>query len=104
DREHGDLDFVADHDALVGLSRQNQHSGCTFLFADWPPRREPHPPSLASIAPGPGESDTCRTTIPLAAGDRAPGRIGRASAPWGASLPGAGRRPVRARTIVSVRR
>src|SRR5205823_6043002 len=48
DREHRDLYFVPDHDALVGLSRQNQHSGCTFLFADWPPRREPHPPSLAS--------------------------------------------------------
>src|SRR4051794_40297118 len=32
DREDGDLHVVANHDALVGLSRQNQHSSGTSLY------------------------------------------------------------------------
>src|ERR1700744_6794658 len=98
DREHRDLYFVPDHDALVGLSRQNQHSGCTFLFADWPPRREPHPPSVASIVRAPGESDTPYTSSPLAAG--VPRRLPDSSRPITAigTAPARGRQPVRAQT------
>ena len=42
-RQHRDLDVVADHDALFGLTRQNEHTG---QFADY----SRLPPPLASLA------------------------------------------------------
>src|SRR5271163_1845739 len=41
DREHGDLDVVPDHDALVGLTRQDQQFGTAFLVANRAPGRDP---------------------------------------------------------------
>src|SRR5258708_38020310 len=67
DRQHRDLDLVADHDALVGLTRQNQHCGCTLPICEPGLRREPLREGLASIVSGPGERDPVRARFSLSA-------------------------------------
>ncbi len=53
-RKHRDLDVVPDHDALVGLARQDQQFGAPFLLPTGRPARAPNT-GMASIVTGPGE-------------------------------------------------
>src|SRR6185437_3029800 len=53
DRKHRDLNVVADHDALVGLARQNQHS--VHLPVGRSPDATPPTAGARSIVPVPGE-------------------------------------------------
>src|SRR5882757_167127 len=45
DRQHGDLDVVADHDRLVGLACQYQHDAASLAISDSVSRAVPLLPS-----------------------------------------------------------
>src|SRR5580693_5775176 len=63
-RQHRHLDLIPDHDALVGLARQNQHLGAPSSLPIGGPA-QPQTAGKASIVAGPGESDPNLSTPPV---------------------------------------